>query len=479
MSWKQSTILTVSRSVLSDRRTTRRLKETKHHLQIRQSLAGQIDRDVEAAQWCLDSLQRSVPGQHMSTSDPLPSPSDHSAAGKDQGAETASRYRFQHTWAAIMCCALLDNTEDVETVYCEHHDDVLIRHTDGTFSAHQVKSRAATQTPWRPSHQQVLVAFTRFARLERDYPGHFRSFRFLTNHPLYVANTATSLGYILRHVADASTPDDLPTPIRKWLRKLSHASNTSEAVAFQALRKTTASCDLPKLRDATSRLMDTLADCWDEASDCSRDKLRRAALQLVDECTRASALGLEQELPTYLLATHDPESEAAVRLDGKRMTLERVTTVLREALTCTAILTGSSDSAPIPGQGSATLLQQKLDAGGFSPVSYNSARDLRDKADYLGISYIRRIGRNRGLPRYQHICSLVLSDAARALEAVRTANSTFGPEMREALRRRFRERRADGEPLYDYSDEHLEGVAYSLTARCTVHWSNERPWEAT
>jgi hypothetical protein len=36
-------------------------------------------------------------------------------------------------------------------------------------------------------------------------------------------------------------------------------------------------------------------------------------------------------------------------------------------------------------RGSTDLLYKKLDAGGFSAVSRNSAEDLRDKADYLGI----------------------------------------------------------------------------------------------
>lgn len=414
----------------------------------------------------------------MSTGDLPPPPPDHSVTVNDRGDETASRYRFQHTWAAIMCCVLFDNTQDVEEVYCEHYEDVLLRHTDGTFSGQQVKTRDAAQPFWKANNAQILVAFRRFARLEHDYPGTFRSFRFLTNHPLHVTNAATSLGFILGQVADATTPDDLPSPVKKWLGRLANDSNTSETVAFHALKKTTASPELPKLRDARARLIDTLADCWDQALDCSQGMLRRAARQLVDECARASALDHEQELPTYLLATHDPEADAAARLDGKRMTLDRVQKVLRDALTATATLAGPSDASPKLGQGSVALLQQKLDVGGFSVVSSNSAQDLRDKADYLAISSTKQIGQDKGLRRYEHIRSLVLNDVSRAIEATKTDHSKFGPEMREALRRRFRERRAHNEPLYDYSDEHLEGVAYSLTAQCKVHWSTERPWEA-
>ena len=41
--------------------------------------------------------------------------SENTVACGDPGAETANRYRFQWTWAAILCCMLLDDTEDVES----------------------------------------------------------------------------------------------------------------------------------------------------------------------------------------------------------------------------------------------------------------------------------------------------------------------------------------------------------------------------
>ena len=59
------------------------------------------------------------------------------------------------------------------------------------------------------------------------------------------------------------------------------------------------------------------------------------------------------------------------------------------------------------------------------------------------------------------------------------SSHTFGPEMREDLRRRYQQRRSQGEQLFDCTDEHLEGIAYSLTSQCKVQWSIDRPWEET
>ena len=81
------------------------------------------------------------------------------------------------------------------------------------------------------------------------------------------------------------------------------------------------------------------------------------------------------------------------------------------------------------------------------------------------------------LERYDHVRSVALSDAARAYEATKTEGEPFGPAMREDIRRRFQERRTRNEQLFDCSDEHLEGIAYTLTAQCKVQWSINRPWE--
>jgi transcriptional antiterminator Rof (Rho-off) len=44
-----------------------------------------------------------------------------------------------------MCCALLDSTEDVIEVFCEHHEDVVLKRRDGTFSGLQIKTRQTDQ----------------------------------------------------------------------------------------------------------------------------------------------------------------------------------------------------------------------------------------------------------------------------------------------------------------------------------------------
>ena len=157
--------------------------------------------------------------------------------------------------------------------------------------------------------------------------------------------------------------------------------------------------------------------------------------------------------------------------------IAKIETYLR-GLDEAAPLHGILDLSVGPGSGTTDLLHRKLDAGGFSLVSYNSAVDLRDKADYLGIRWTKIHGKEEGLQRYSHVRSLVLRDAGTAFETTKREGERFGPRMLDDLRARLQERRQAGSQVYDCSNEHLEGFAFSLTAQCKVQWSVNRPWEA-
>ncbi|HUT61638.1 MAG TPA: dsDNA nuclease domain-containing protein [Phycisphaerae bacterium] len=394
----------------------------------------------------------------------------------DPGDDTARRYRYQWTYAAIVCCMLLDETEDAAEVFCEQHEDILIKHTDGTFSGLQIKTRESSQAVWRTSDEAVRHSCARFAKLEAEFPGRFRAFRFCTNHPLHAANNGQGLRHVLETVSAASSVNDLSGPVQKFLVCVADEAGCAPEVAFTALCNTEAFDDLPKLPDVETRLVKELTSVWSRAEDCSYRSVQRAARSLLVECERASSLAHEDVLPAYLPATDDPVgAELSARLADKRMDRPRVLAVLDLGFDETAPLDGDPDALVEPGTGATHLLLKKLDAGGFSVVSCNSAKDLRDKADYLGLVWINKHGRIRGLQRYGQVRSLVLKDAAQAFEATKRVDRAFGPDMLSTLRERLEQRR---EGVYDCSNEHLEGFAYSLTSQCEVQWSHARPWES-
>lgn len=396
----------------------------------------------------------------------------------DPGDETARRFRYQWMYAAIICCLLLDESEEAHEVFCEHHEDVLVKRKDGYFHGLQIKTRDISQPPWKSDDEAVIRSFVRFCILEGQFPGRFRGFRFLSNHSLYVSGNGKDIQYVLREIRAANSSVACPAVINRFVKQIAKAVDCDQAIVQHALSKTDADDALPRLADVQMRLIDTLTSIWTRAQDLTFPAVRRAAAYLSDECCRASSLAHEDVLPAYLPAGVDPcAAELKARLDGKKFDRARLLAVLEAGINVVAPL--STDPALLvrPGGGSSDLLEKKLDAGGFSAVSRNSAVDLRDKAEYLGIAWTQKHGYEKGLQQYSHIRSLVLSDSARAYEIAKDKGATFGLSMLEELRQRLRARRQSGTQLYECSDEHLEGVAYALTSECKVQWSKDRPWE--
>ncbi len=353
-----------------------------------------------------------------------------------------------------------------------------MKHSDSTFTGIQIKTRQPNRTPWKTGDEEVRKSWMRFAKLEHQFPGRFRAYRFLTNHPFHSAGNGQDLREVLSVIARCGAIAELPSSISRVVGRVASGVPCPDEAAFEALSKSEASDDLPKFRDIESRLVDALTGVWSRASELSLPAVRAAARALVQECENASCLAHEGVLPAYLPAGSSPrDSETSARIAGKRMSRDRVLGVLEVGCDPAALLEADTTSLVEPGTGTSDMLIRKLDAGGFSAVSCNSAQDLRSKADYLGLVWTKKHGRVPGLQRYTLVRSLVLRDAAAAFEVARRGGEPFGCDMLAALRGFLSERRRQGSQLFDCTDEHLEGMAYALTAECQIRWSDSRPWE--
>jgi Cap4 dsDNA endonuclease len=409
-------------------------------------------------------------------SEPIPL-TPETAPSTDAGDETASRFRYQWICAATVSCMILDPTEDTDEIFCEQFEDILQKHSDNTFSGLQVKTRASDQPLWKATDDAIRSSCARFAKLEGDFPGLFRKYNFLTNHPLQVSKNGQDIRHILDAIRGAKSLGELTGVVKTYLGRVARDAGCPENIAFAALSKTRAYDDLPKLNDATMRLVNDLVSTWDRASELTLSRVKNAAGELITECFNASSLEHRDTLPAYLSATGDPVgTELMARVSGKRIDKARLIATLERGMNATAPLEGDL-SNEVLGVGDRSLLVGKLDAGGFSAPSINSAEDLRDKAEYLGIKWTKVHGRENGLQRFNHIRSVVLREAANSYEYTHGAGDPFGISMLAELRERLQSRRSAGTQLYDCSDDHLEGVAFALTSECKVQWSDARPWE--
>jgi len=82
----------------------------------------------------------------------------------------------------MQCLKLLDESPAFDAVFCENHEDVLLRKSDGRYDGVQVKTRQFDGDPFRATDEAVTKSIARFATLEKTYPNRFDNYHFVTNH---------------------------------------------------------------------------------------------------------------------------------------------------------------------------------------------------------------------------------------------------------------------------------------------------------
>lgn len=393
----------------------------------------------------------------------------------DPGDETGRRYQYQYIYTAMLSCDLLSQ-DDWEELFCEHHEDVLLKLVSGQFTGIQVKTRQQGLDPWKATDDEMVSAVGKFVRLDHEHPGQLESFTLATNHHFFSAKlNGANLPYVLELAHKEGRDAGEEKTLSKFIKKVSSKSGRSESDVLGTLRKTKCTHDLPKLTNSLGHLCERIQTNHAPAREVAYSVLRKAAAALTSEAEKAATLHHEQDTSWYLSIRKDGvEEQVKARINGKRMTRERVQRVLAEAIKSPPELLTSADvTTPLPLPAVNSKLAQKLTAGGLSAMTVNAARDCWSSALKQQIEWSSTVGDEAALARHRHLKALVYNEASAAHEATKIA-APPGPAMLEDLRRRLRERRASTPgDVFSSLEEQLLGRVYMLTEECKVWWSPE------
>src|SRR5260370_16130762 len=84
----------------------------------------------------------------------------------DVGDDVQRRFRYQAIYAAKLALGILIPETEIAEVYCEQHDDILLRMSSGSFRACQVKTREPGHGPFKSSESAIVESISRFVSLE-------------------------------------------------------------------------------------------------------------------------------------------------------------------------------------------------------------------------------------------------------------------------------------------------------------------------
>lgn len=256
----------------------------------------------------------------------------------DPGDDTQRRFRYQATYAAIISLSLLDEKSEADYIFCEHHEDILVKHKDGTFVGIQVKTRIAHKGPYKAGDKEIIKSLKRFIELESQFRGDFSKYVIAVNNGFWQeTENSSNLLYLLR-LAKASISKEGVTPdkcLSSLAKKISfddetikplvlNPDGTINNLALKVLSKVRTDDDLPGLNDVETRLLEVLSQ-FPGIRQRRVDQVQQLAQKLVSEMFRAASFANSPPQSLYYsLRTDSAAHRTNSIIQGKRITKETI-----------------------------------------------------------------------------------------------------------------------------------------------------------
>ncbi len=370
---------------------------------------------------------------------------------------------------------MLEDASDILEIFCELHEDILVRKKDSSFIGIQVKTREPARGPFRARDPEIISAFSRFALLERNFPGRFARYVVATNAGFWADRiNGSNLAHLLACVGQAEGADvDLPKLVADYVGTIALKARVPDECVLGVFSRTELTDNLPALEDIEQRLVRTLSGI-STLRGCRYDELDRIARGLTDLTFRAASLAHDDPVRFYLAIVDQPEQASTVSaIDAKRVTKDRVLDVVEHERTAVGALRTWNRVALAELPRGMHRMELKMAAGGLSAADIDLSKDCKFSTEVLLDGWLYKYGPEIAGVRYEHLRTVARTECQEACDMAREEQSLFGAVMLAEIRRRLRDRHdRDRANFFDCEYEHLLGMAGVLTEDCTVWWTD-------
>ena len=428
----------------------------------------------------------------------------------DPGDETQRRFRYQAVRACCYILALFDDEEGIEEVFCEHHEDILLKYRSGTFLGVQIKTKLDGSVPVKAGDEEVIKSLKRFIETEKEFPGYFDGYLLASNsgfwrdgkngsnlhHVLEEAKgkNLKSAGPLVQTFLKKLCPKPKPTKTKAAPKKPKGAVEGNKKVApipadtppptepydaqlertLEVLKKFRLELT-PPLANMEQPLLAALAKCPLVGQNYPYSDLQTIANMLIAEVLQASSKEHASCKVQYFAICRNPEqAQTESLIAAKRFARTRADEVIRPGFgrgtRPTTTTPFSVDQLP---QGT-RVQQAKMTAGGIVIDDVDEAVQQRQAAEYIVSTWLNRYGVPKANAKYQDVRSAVLTECNEAKNQAAQAGGQYGPAMLGLVKERVRALHAnEGARLHDLRYDQLLGIAGFLTEECRLWWSEK------
>jgi hypothetical protein len=388
----------------------------------------------------------------------------------DPGDDMQRRIRYQAAYGALLSLQLVSDGEMSE-LFCEQHEDFLVRKANGLFVGYQVKTRLPHFGPFKSDEDSMVNAMQRFVNLDIDFPDQFESFVIVSNCDFWQAeDNGKNLASLIKRIKDrpGTKLTGTASEIIDLLREKCGCTKKKIAAAISKIRL---DGRVPKFEDITAAVTFAIGSI---AAFKNRElpELLTCAETLISTILAASALTCHQPIRHHFVSASDPDdvivkSKLQQKLIVREAVLELIQKSLAELATMSSNQTLDAKALPLGHH----KLEKKMAAGEIPFHDIDLAKDHQLSAEYALQSWLGKYDYEQANKRYRQVDLIVRTQCLEAYDDEISASQPFGKSMLSNVRKRLKETASTSDALFDLRYEHLLGLASMATQECKVWWS--------
>jgi hypothetical protein len=393
----------------------------------------------------------------------------------DPGDQVLRKFEYQHAYGVILSTRMiLEQDWNCKTLWCEHHEDLLVEFNNGTYAAYQVKTKKAETGYWKISDESFVKSLSRFIEEDSKFPNKITEFFFVSNAEYSDSGEKRSEHFspikLLKAVEEASTHEDLPDKALQGFNFLKNVVGCDETKLFEVLNRldlVVGPGEKSFEEEITIRHIANLSQCT-FAGSAQLNKVREALTRMV-----ANAAILSANTPSRDWVGLTKANAKDPYLESKKVTRDLVKLTIGEALIDFTCFPADLFTIDLPNVSKKShVLEQKMNGGGIGSRydvmqrrSMAAERHLLDRASR---------GSDTATKEMSQIENVVFGECDEAHLRTSKSGSTFGAPMLIDVQERLKAIAKD-EPsrVGNAPYEVLVGVSAMLTSECKVWWSDK------
>lgn len=396
----------------------------------------------------------------------------------DPGDDVIARFKYQFCNVAIYGLRMIVEPNTVKSIICENFEDLILERWDGKFDAVQVKTKDRHLPKLKLTDEPVENSLIRFIRLNSQFPKKFQTFRFVTNHEMWVdKQNGSNTIWVLSELQKAPKIKGLCKTSLKRLavERLIEKSGCSVEAVIDTMCLTTCVERREDVRTIERAVSDAVVEC-DECKNLPYEIVLKLADDLISAAFHASAKG-RNTLVAKLYAPDANFEEVFNQqsLNGKKIDAQFVESIIQSWLKLgdePLVIEGISSLEGLP-KGLSKMVQ-KMAKGGVEAVRIKHMTDLVRSFEALKVKWALKYDGPTAKAMVSDLLGRTLTECVEAQVSASKKGSPYGSNQYARMKTLLESKhKNEFDTMYGCRTDHLIGAAGVLTEDCKVWWSDQ------